>query len=206
MATLVADVIDLTERRARKQREEPIVLTSVGETRLSEIMGKPTRECRANPLWGGDRYDVPLDDSWLPVNQPTAAPCIVTALTPSRIWNPIEAAVTILRKRISMARLSLHFVGLSIIRAGYVFTLPQVGALIEMTERGEKTGIPVDGRGTLFFMGTGSPLGPISVGCVRRSQPRCWPIRLYTTDTPIRELTTALNANVLVPDWSPLPS
>ena len=209
MNTSVADVIDLKERRDRRQRAvvvhgEPINLTVVGETHLGEIRGKPTQDCRTNPCWDPNWYFSKLEESWLPVEQPTTPACIVTSLKPSRLWNPTEAGVTTLNQRIALALLGLNFIGLSLIRQGYLLSIPQIEALIELAklDGGKKVGIPMDGLGAIVFLGTGSPLGPVSAGCIRCSQGR-WSFRLYTPDTSSIEAKHALNANVLVPNWIP---
>lgn len=142
---------------------EPL-LSAVATTALAAIVGKPTKKCFTGSRWAYRDGDL---DNWLPTGQPDAPACSVTTFAPSREWTFAEAAEKIVGLRIPGA--SAKLLGHELINGGHTMTLAQAEAMVEATERGEKTGMRTDGWGNFIFVETGDAENPVSVLCVFRA-------------------------------------
>ncbi len=156
---------------------KPITFLSiVATTNLDAVAGKKTKKC----FVVGNRYyyrDADFDN-WLPANQLGADACVITTLAPAKDWKFAEAAAAILGVG---AGTNIVLLGNLLIEHGHTMTLPQGEELVDKTERGEKTGMRTDGWGNWFFVETGDPKNPVSVGHVLRDS-RGWCAHVRSLD------------------------
>jgi len=153
------------------------IFTVAATTNLRAITGKKTRDCfpTSSPRYayrGGDF------DNWLPANQPNADACVITTLALAKEWTFVEGAATILGIG---AGTGIALLGKSLIENGHTMTLVQAEEMVEKTECNEKTGMRTDGYGNFFFVETGDPENPVSVGFVDRGG-RDWRARVFSLD------------------------
>lgn len=139
------------------------LLSVVATTNLGAVAGKKTKQCF--PI--GSRYayrDGDLDN-WLPANQPKTDPCVIAIFAPAKDWTFAEAASTVLGIG---AGTDIVLLGKLLIGHGHTMTLPQAEEMVGKTDDNEKTGMHTDGYGNFFFVETGDPKNPVSVGYVFR--------------------------------------
>lgn len=152
--------------------ENQISLFSVIATmNLGAVAGKKTRKCFVGNRWYYRDGDF---DNWLPANQPNAEACAITVLGLSRDWTFAEAAAAVLGIGTDT---SIQLLGKALIENGLTMTLAQAEEMVEATERGGNTGIRTNGLGNFFFVETGDPKDPVSVGYVHRAE-HDWNARL----------------------------
>src|SRR3989344_4118529 len=156
------------------------LLSVVATTALGEIAGKKTRAC-----FTGSRYPYGCDadfDHWLPAKQPNTAACVISTLAPAKDWTFVEGAAAI---RGIGAGTDIVLLGTALIENGHIMTLAQAEQMVEKTERNENTKMRVDGYGNLFFVETGDPKNPVSVGLVFRDD-RDWHAYVLLLDYDFR--------------------
>ena len=148
----------------KEDSEESVVpfLSVVATTNLPAVTGKPTRKCFTGRRWAYRDADF---DNWLPASQPSTGACFITTLAPSRSWTFAEGAAAILGIG---ADTNLVLLGTLLIENGHTIALPQGEGMVEKTENGGETKMSVDGCGNFFFVETGDPENPVSVGFVYR--------------------------------------
>ena len=154
------------------------LLSVVATTQLGAVTGKKTKNCfsTSSPRYAYRDSDF---DNWLPANQPNADSCAISTLAPSRDWAFVEVAAAILGIG---AGTNVVLLGKALIENDHTMTLVQAEEMVEKTESGEKkTGMRTDGWGNWFFVETGDPETPVSVGDVRRGG-RDWYARVYRLD------------------------
>ena len=154
------------------------LLSIIATTQLGAVAGKLTRKCFVGQRWrkGGRDKDF---DNWLSANQSSAEKCAISTLAPSRDWMFEEGAATILGIGVGT---DIVLLGKALIENDHTMTLVQAEEMVEKTESGEKkTGMRTDGWGNWFFVETGDPETPVSVGDVRRGG-RDWYARVYRLD------------------------
>ena len=158
---------------------------------LYSVAGKPTSKCFVSPRYGHRYSDF---DSRLPADQPRADPCSASVIVLSRSLTPVEAAVISLGVNTHASWDAATF-GRLLVEHRHVAPLPQIEEVIEIAERCEEMGVPVDGAsGCLCFTETGNPKDPVAVVCFRRADHRWWPdLRALADETP-------LNCSVFVPN------
>lgn len=142
--------------------EKVSFLSVVATTNLGAVGGKKTKKCFPKPRYGYRAGDF---DNWLPAKQPKADACAIATLAPSRGWTFAESAAAILGIG---AGTDIVLLGNLLIEHGHTITLVQAEEMVEVTEREKKTGMRTDGYGNFFFVETGNPENPVSVGCVDR--------------------------------------
>lgn len=142
-------------------------LSVVATTNLGVVQGKKTKQCFPKPRYAYRDGDF---DSWLPASQPNADECVITTLAPSQDWTFAEAVATVLGIG---AGTDVVLLGNLLIQHGHTITLAQGEEMVEKTEHDEKTGMRTDGYGNFFFVETGDPRNPVSVGYVIRVE-RDW--------------------------------
>lgn len=135
----------------------------VATTRLDAVVGKETVRCFTPPQYASHR-DKDFAE-WLLANQPDEVPCMVQSIELSKDWTFAEAAAAILGVTEDASR---GLLALLLIKGGHTLTLTQVEEMVELTERGEKTGLRIDGFANFFFVETGDERNPVSVGRVGR--------------------------------------
>ncbi|MFA5942240.1 MAG: hypothetical protein WC798_01020 [Candidatus Paceibacterota bacterium] len=172
----------ISEEEAKRflRREEPFVkkesvpvppakhdpLFSVSATTsLAAIKEKKTKKCFTGSRWTYRDSDF---DNWLPADQPNADACTITTLAPSREWTFIEAAVAVLGIIGIDTNTDVATIGEYLIKQGHTMTLAEAEEMVEKTEKSEETGMRTDGYGNFFFIETGNPKNPVSVGYVSR--------------------------------------
>src|SRR3989344_8286072 len=160
---------------SRKQSLFSIAAT----TSLVNIAGKPTKDC-----FTGSRYAYRDGDfdTLLPAKQPNTVACIISTLAPSREWTFVEGAAAILGIG---AGTDIVLLGTALIENGHIMTLAQAEQMVEKTERNENTKMRVDGYGNFFFVETGDPKNPVSVGLVFRDD-RDWHAYVLLLDYDFR--------------------
>ncbi|MDP2651732.1 MAG: hypothetical protein Q8O94_01190 [bacterium] len=151
-----------------------VATTSIGATG-----GKKTKKCFISPRYAYRDSDF---DNWLPDNQPKADACAIATLASSRSWTFAEAAAAILGIG---ADTDAALLGKLTKEHGYTVTLPQVEEMMEKNERGEKTEMRTDGYANFFFVETGDPKNPVSVGHVIRDE-RAWDANVHRLDHAYR--------------------
>ena len=151
----------------RELKKPTRLLSAIATTNLGIVEAKPTEKCFTGSRWVHRDSDF---DSWLPASQPNADACSMATLTPSRDWTFAEAAAAVLGIG---AGTSIALLGSLLIEHGHTMTLAQAEEMVEATERGEKTGMRTDGYWNFFFVETGDPKNPVSVGNVNRGG-RAW--------------------------------
>lgn len=134
----------------------------IATTSLGAVAGKLTANCFASPQYVYRDADF---DNWLSANQPDASACVISTLAFSKSWTFVEAAAKVLGIRDST---DVVLLGNALIAGGHTMTLPQGEEMVEATERGENTGMRIDGYGNFFLVETGDPKNPVSVGYVDR--------------------------------------
>lgn len=153
--------------------EKPAALFSIIPTfQLGAVKGKKTKKCFPRPRYVYRDADF---DNWLSADQPDANACVITTLGLSRDWMFAEAAAKVLGIG---AGSNVILLGIALIENGHTMTLAQAEEMVEATERGEETGMRTDGWGNFFFVETGDPKEPVSVGCVYRGE-RDWGASVY---------------------------
>ncbi len=136
-------------------------ISIVATTHLDAVKGKKTAKCFTDDWY----YRSDDFDRWLGKSQPDADSCTVSACAMGKDWLFVEAA----RALPGVGQTSdIAVLGRSLIACGYTVTLPQIEDLKVRTERGEDTGMRTDGYGNFFFVETGDPENPVSVGYVCR--------------------------------------
>ena len=142
--------------------KQPPFLSVIATTKLAAIAGKKTKQCFTGDRW----YHCDSDfDGWLPKDQPDAAASDIATLAFAKEWTFAEAATKILGLG---AGTSIQLLGKALIENGHTMTLAQAEELVEAIERGEQTGLRIDGWGNFFFVETGNEDNPVSVGGVHR--------------------------------------
>ena len=155
------------------------LLSAVATTNLGPVAGKSTKDCFPRPRYAYRDADF---DNWLHANQPNADPCAIATLALSREWAFAESAAAVLGIG---AGTDVLLLGKLLIEQGHTMTLAQAEEMVEKTERGEKTEISTDGYGNFFFVETGNPKDPVSVGYVLRDE-RDWNARVDRLGHDIR--------------------
>lgn len=132
----------------------------IATTEQGEISEKATKRCFAGYTYRDDDLD-----RWLGAMQPASEAGVITTLGFKKGWLFAEAAraLTGVEQAADMAAL-----GRSLIENGYTMTLAQAEDMVERAKRGEQTGMRTDGYGNFFFVETGDPKNPVSVGHVFR--------------------------------------
>lgn len=143
------------------------LLTTIATTTLAAVAGKKTAECF--PI-GNRYYSRNNFDRWLPVNQPDADACSITAIGFTSGWTLKEAVSIVVGSGVNA---SFQMLGRELVESGHIVTLPQVEEMIERTVRGENTGVRSN-HGNLFFVETGNKSNPVSVGYFSRSDDMLW--------------------------------
>jgi len=143
------------------------LLSIVATTHLGATNSKKTSKCFTGQPWSYRDGDF---DNWLQKDQPNADTGVISTLAVSRTWLFAEAARALpgVEQTVDIAAL-----GRSLIACGYTMTLVQAEEMVETTERGEKTGMRTNRYGNFFFVETGNPNDPVSVGFVHRDR-RVW--------------------------------
>ncbi len=132
---------------ARKALAKAPKLFSFASTyAFGAVAQKRTQDCFTSKLWYYRDRDF---DNWLPIDQSNIDAGNVTVLTPMKSWTFAEAAVSILNVSPDTPIATL---GKLLIERGHTMTLTQVEAMVEATERGEKTGMVTNGYGNFFFV------------------------------------------------------
>lgn len=149
---------------------KPPLFSIVATINLGTVGGKKTKKFFTGPRWVYRDSDF---DNWLPADQPKSAACIITTLALSRNWTFAEAAVALLGIIGIDVDSDVATIGNLLIKQGHTMTLAQAEGIVEKTERGEKTEMRTDGYGNFFFVETGDPKKPVSVGYVNRGE-RDW--------------------------------
>lgn len=172
MSAFISDIIVATRKGLASA---PKLFSSASPYALKAVAGKKTKECCVGPIWNPNWRDSDLD-SWLPGDQPNSDAGVVTVLTPMKDWTFAEAAVSVLNDVSpdtpveTLARLLKE--------RRHTMTLAQVEAMAEATERGEKTGMVVNGYGNFAFVENED--GSVSVVNVRRrGDDRPWRASVY---------------------------
>lgn len=142
---------------------QPKLLSVIATIQLDAVTGRETVKCFVGPQWAYRDSDF---DRWLSANQPSSDACVITTLKPSRDWTFKEAAATILGIG---AGTDVVLLGNLLIKHGHTMTLVQVEEMAKATDRGEKTEMSLDWW-NFFFVETGDPKSPVSVGGVRRDR------------------------------------
>ena len=157
------------------------LLSIIATTQLGAVAGKLTRKCFVGQRWrkGGRDKDF---DNWLSANQSSAEKCAISTLAPSRDWMFEEGAATILGIGVGT---DIVLLGKALIENDHTMTLAQAEEMVEKTECREKTGMRTNGYGNFFFVETGDPKNPVSVGFVYRGE-RGWSARVYRLDNGSR--------------------
>lgn len=151
----------LREGLATTQEEEKY-FSVIATTNLGAVAGKPTQKCFTGSRWAYRDADF---DNWLSANQPSADACIISTLAFAKDWTFAGAAAKVLGVDTGTDIVSF---GNALIARGHTMTPAQAEEMVEATERREKTGMRVDGYGNVFFVETGDPENPVSIGYVYR--------------------------------------
>ena len=148
--------------------EKPVALFSVAATtHLPAVAGKKTGKCFTDRRYAYRDSDF---DDWLPVDQSNADACAIATLAPAWNWTFAEVAAKVLGVG---AGTSIQMLGKALIENGHTMNLAQAEEMVEKTERGDKTGMHTDEYANFFFVETGNPKDPVSVGDVNRGE-RDW--------------------------------
>ncbi|MDO8408093.1 MAG: hypothetical protein Q7S95_02560 [bacterium] len=159
-----------------KEPAKPAPLLSiVALTYLDALAGTPTNTCFIGPRWA---YRDDGFDNRLPAFQPKADACVISTLAPSRDWTFPELATTVFGVDVGK---DVRRLGHLLIGYGHTMTLPQAEEMVEATESGVKTGMRINGLGDFFFVETGDPEDPVSLGGVACGGPN-WRACVYQLD------------------------
>ncbi len=145
----------------------------IATTNLGAVTSKKTNRCFTNSRWAYRDGDF---DNWLEKSQTGAEACSVTTCGILKDWTFIEAGHALPGAPQTNNTVEL---GNWLIQSGYALKPQQVEDLVEATEREEDTGLRTDGYGNFFFVETGNPKSPVSVGDVRRVG-RGWRADVYS--------------------------
>ncbi len=160
----------------KKSEKQPASLLSIiATTQFGAVAEKSTNKCFTGSRWAYRDSDF---DNWFPANQPMADPCVVSTLAVREDWLFVEAAAAVLG---SGAGTDVALLGKLLIERSHTMTLAQAEEMVEKTERGEKTAMRTDGYGNFFFVETGDPENPVSVGYVSRRD-RDWRAHVFRLD------------------------
>lgn len=159
---------------------KPVSLFSViATTNLGAIAGKKTKGCFTGSRWAYRDGDF---DNWLPKNQSSTEPCVISTLGFSKGWVFAEAARAVL----GVIETDTKHLGNLLIEHGHTMTCTQAEEMVEATEHGgEKTEMRTDGYANFFFVETGDPNNPVSVGHVYRDG-RDWNASVYSLGHGLR--------------------
>ena len=170
------------------------LLSIVATTHLGATNSKKTSKCFTGQPWSYRDGDF---DNWLQKDQPNADTGVISTLAVSRTWLFAEAARALpgVEQTVDIAAL-----GRSLIACGYTMTLVQAEEMVETTERGEKTGMRTNRYGNFFFVETGNPNDPVSVGFVHRDR-RVWDASLGRTAAAGTPTIGSLSATWTLRNW-----
>jgi hypothetical protein len=138
------------------------LLSVIAMTKLAATPRKKTSACFVGPLWNYRDGDF---DHWLGADQVPVDATEIATCAFSRGWLFAEAAADVLKVEPSTDVVTM---GNLLIERRHTITLPQSEKMTVRTERSEPTGMRTDGYGNFFFVETGDPKNPVSVGRVRR--------------------------------------
>ncbi|MFZ1075205.1 MAG: hypothetical protein WAN50_02430 [Minisyncoccia bacterium] len=141
------------------------LLSASATTELAVVVGKPTKKCFTASRYAYRDSDF---DGWLPKEQPEAAACTITTLTPSRDATFAQWAAFVLGVP---ADTSIEKLAALLIERGHTMTLAQAEAMVEATEsKPGNTGMRTDGWANWFFVEDKN--GSVSVAGVNRGDSR----------------------------------
>ena len=135
----------------------------IATTHLDALDEKKTAECFPKPRYA---YRDNNFDNWLPAYQPKTDKCtIIATLEFNQNWSFVEAARALPDAPKTNDAVVL---GNWLIERGYIMTATQSEEMVDKTENGVETKMRTDGYGNFFFVETGNPDNPVSVGHVHR--------------------------------------
>lgn len=161
-ANLGAFLADINAAVVRHSAKAPKLFSEVSTYVLAAIAGKPTKQCCVGKLWYYRDGDF---DNRLSADQSGTDSATITVLTSMKDWTFREVAVAVLNVSPDT---SDAVIGTLLKERGHTMTLAQAVAMVEATERREKTGLRTDGYCNCFFMENED--GSVSVVCVARNR------------------------------------
>jgi hypothetical protein len=163
----------LLDSEKAEKAEAPLFTIST-TFHLAAVPAKRQKDCFADKKrWS---YRDGCLDSYFKKDQDEAGDCDVAIAIFHKEWHFREFAAAVLGAE--WAAKSLKEIGEEIIRRGLTLTCAQAEAMVEATERGEKTDMRTDGYANFYFTETGDVENPVAVGVVLRDDPR-WDAYAY---------------------------
>lgn len=150
---------------------KPALFSVIATTNLGAMTSEKTAKCFVGKRYAGRDPDF---DNWLSKTQPSTEPCVIKTLGFEKDWVFIEAVHAIPDAPQTDDVVEL---GNWLIENGYTMTPQQAENMVEKTEANEKTEMRTDGYANFFFVETGDPNNPVSVGYVHRDG-RAWNARV----------------------------